>query len=144
MKNKPPIEIPASARAFVKVRDRDECIACCVGLNGRGHWHHRRSRSVRDDLTHSPANGILLCATDHSRVHADPVWARSQGYIVSRYSSPLDVPVMHKGSWVWLNGGSIFTPATMRGGNTIDCVVERDDSALESSTAGVATVTPLN
>ena len=76
--------IPDLARALVKARARLHCERC--GMSAvRGHWHHRRSRAVRDTHTHCPCNGVWLCGTCHGWVHAHPFDARSGGWIVSRY-----------------------------------------------------------
>jgi hypothetical protein len=47
-------------------------------------WHHRRGRSVVDDHTHCPCNGVLLCSACHSWVHQHPTRAEAAGLIVSR------------------------------------------------------------
>jgi 5-methylcytosine-specific restriction protein A len=85
--------IPASSRHKVRIRDQGRCARC--GAPCDGQWHHRRSRSVRDLLTHSPANGLHLCATCHGWVHAHPFEARASGWIVSRYADPANEPVQH-------------------------------------------------
>jgi hypothetical protein len=84
--------IPQWSRTLVRHRDLDLCARC--GMLG-AHWHHRRSRSVRDELTHSPCNGLWLCAFDHAWVHANPREAREAGFIVSRHEDPRYVPVDH-------------------------------------------------
>ncbi len=58
-------------------------------------WHHRRSKSVRDTLTHSPCNGVWMCRTCHGWVHHNPTEAQVNGWIVSRYDDPREVPVTH-------------------------------------------------
>lgn len=89
-----PNAIPTASRIQVKVRDGGRCARCGV-LTEVGQWHHRRSRSVRDLLTHSAANGVWLCPTDHAWVHANPLLARQSGFIVSRYADPSEVPINH-------------------------------------------------
>jgi hypothetical protein len=86
--------IPTAARNKVKTRDQNRCARCGLGCN-QGQWHHRRSRSIRDDLTHSPANGVYLCVTCHKWVHEHPFEARATGFIISRYSDPTTEPVEH-------------------------------------------------
>lgn len=80
-------EIPKLSRAVVMKRADLRCERCGTGTNP-GHWHHRRSRSVKDDHTHCPCNGVLLCPTCHSQVHATPFSSRGEGFIVSRSSLP--------------------------------------------------------
>jgi hypothetical protein len=83
-------EIPTIQRAVVKVRDEGKCVRC----GGVGsEWHHRRSRSVRDEHQHCACNGVWLCRTCHAWAHAHPFEARRTGFIVSRHSTPVDHPV---------------------------------------------------
>lgn len=88
--------IPTRSRALVIARARDRCERCGV-LMTVGHWHHRRSRSVRDDHTHCPCNGVWLCRGDHEWVHAHPMEARQGGFILSRVTAipavePVETP----------------------------------------------------
>lgn len=85
-------EIPLSRRTQVLLRDKGRCVRC----NGRGtDWHHRRSRLVRDDHQHCTCVGVLLCRTCHSWVHANPMPARREGWIVSKFErQPWTVPVV--------------------------------------------------
>lgn len=77
--------IPTVQRSLVKVRDNWRCVRC----GGPGaEWHHRRSRSVRDEHQHCACNGVWLCTTCHRWVHANPFAARSTGFIVSRHGQP--------------------------------------------------------
>lgn len=76
--------IPTSSRKAVRERDRDRCVRC----GGAGSaWHHRRSRSVRDEHTHHPGNGVLLCKTCHDWVHGHPAAAMDDGLILSRHEA---------------------------------------------------------
>lgn len=86
-------DIPTRARVQVKARDQGRCARC--GVMCEGHWHHRRSRSVKDTKTHSPANGVYVCTFCHAWIHANPFEARGSGFIVSRYSDPLEEPIEH-------------------------------------------------
>lgn len=86
--------IPSLSRNLVVARDRSRCVRCGSPVRP-GEWHHRRSRSVRDELTHQPSNGILLCQVCHLWVHANPFEARGAGWIVSRYALPDQEPVRH-------------------------------------------------
>lgn len=91
--------IPGVSRALVRGRDRHHCIRC--GMRGVD-WHHRRTRSVRDEHTHCPCNGITLCGPGnnhgcHGWAHSNPAEAAEIGLIVSRHSLvlPREVPVQH-------------------------------------------------
>lgn len=86
-----PNHIPSARREQVKKRDGDRCVRC----RGKGaEWHHRRSRSVRDEHQHCSCNGVWLCNTCHRWAHAHPFDARRDGLIVSRHVSvPASQPV---------------------------------------------------
>lgn len=76
----------------VRVRDGWKCTRCGAP-SSEGAWHHRRSKSVRDSMTHASCNGVWLCHDDHRWVHAHPFEARALGFIVSRFKSPLETPI---------------------------------------------------
>lgn len=85
--------IPPAARAEVKGREMGRCLRCGAPAPN-GHWHHRRSRSRRDQHTHCPCNGVWLCGTCHEWVHQHPFEAKALGFIVSKYvDDPGVVPV---------------------------------------------------
>lgn len=96
-------EIPTQSRMLVMGRARAKCERC--GMHApNGHWHHRRSRSVHDDLTHTATNGVHLCVSCHTWVHAHPFEARRDGFIVSRYSDPSQEPFLHSSlGWVFIH-----------------------------------------
>jgi 5-methylcytosine-specific restriction enzyme A len=86
-------EIPPSSRLTVINRAHDRCERCGVPAPNH-HWHHRRSRSVKDRHTHCPCNGVNLCTTCHVWVHQNPFEARRYGWIISRHvEDPGTVPV---------------------------------------------------
>lgn len=93
------------SRLLVRTRDFSRCVRCKTPLaSGAGEWHHRRSRSVRDECQHASCNGILLCGTCHAWVHAHPFAARAKGWIVSRFAKPCEVPVFaEQHGWVLLD-----------------------------------------
>lgn len=85
-------QIPDKARTTVKQRAHHRCERCgCPAPNGA--WHHRRGRSVKDDHTHCPCNGVWLCNVCHVDVHAHPAQAHHTGFLVSRHiEDPGSVP----------------------------------------------------
>jgi hypothetical protein len=100
-----PNPIPQWRREQVQDRDNGRCVRC----GGRGsEWHHRRGRRVRDQHTHCSCNGVMLCRTCHSWVHANPLMAMPKGYIVSRYiQDPSCIPVVIVNSpWLLDHEGS--------------------------------------
>lgn len=92
--------IPRQSRLDVAERDGGRCIRCHATRHL--HWHHRRSRRVRDEYTHQPCNGILLCSTCHAWVHAHPTESRERGYILPFTATPPKHPVMTL-QWGWVN-----------------------------------------
>lgn len=118
-------DIPAYNRTAVKVREGMRCLRC----GGAGtDWHHRRTRSVKDEHQHCQCNGILLCRTCHSWVHGHPFQARRFGWIVSRHTErPAETPILlRSGDWVTLSCTSLdYTAATDP---------EEDDDQLGPST----------
>lgn len=92
--------IPTTSRVLVKARDGGRCVRC--GSGNSPHWHHRRSRRVRDEHTHSPSNGVLLCGTCHTWVHGHPTAAMELGYILpATVTKPWLHQVMHV-QWGWV------------------------------------------
>lgn len=100
--------IPARSRGLVVARERYLCARC--GLRG-SQWHHRRSRAVVDEHVHCPCNGVWLCLDCHAWCHHEPFLARADGFVVSRYASPLDRPMQTVYGLVSLDctGGFTFT-----------------------------------
>lgn len=103
--------IPKKSRNLVVARDKSRCVRCAAPA-AKGEWHHRRSRSIRDAHTHSPANGIHLCTLCHKWVHDNPFEARASGFIVSRFANPVLEPVRHAlYGWVYLDEDGTFREA---------------------------------
>lgn len=106
------------SRVLVRARDEHRCVVC--GMRGLD-WHHRRTKSVHDEHTHCPCNGITLCGPgnnhgDHGWVHGNPFEARAQGLIISRHETrmPFEVPVfIHPaGGWVLLTCEGQMLPSS--------------------------------
>lgn len=90
--------IPPESREAVEKRDGYRCVRCA----GKGsEWHHRRSRRVRDEYTHSPSNGVLLCSVCHRWAHANPVKAMRVGIILTQWEpDPESAPVRTWRGWM--------------------------------------------
>lgn len=91
--------IPTASREALDRRDHRQCVRCG---SPRHHWHHRRTRSVRDEHTHHPGNGVSLCTTCHDWCHHNPGEAMALGLIVSRHEdNPCTLGFqMYYGGWV--------------------------------------------
>ena len=94
-------EIPTKSRQQVKARDMETCLMC--GMSGNA-WHHRRRRAVKSGhFQHCACNGVLLCSTDHAWVHAHPVEAMANGFILSTITkNPHEHPVRTFAGWFTL------------------------------------------
>lgn len=106
-----PNSIPSLSRAALDARDGGVCCVCGSG-NG-AHWHHRRSRRVRDAHTHCACVGLTLCRTCHTMVHSKPVWAYARGLLMSVHiTEPWTIPVLTYAGWVTMtcDGQDHHTP----------------------------------
>lgn len=84
---------------LVDVRDEGRCVRCGVNLHGRMFSrHHRKLRRHGD---HSPANLILLCGSGttgcHGWVHANPLKAYQDGWMLKSWQKPEEEPVLYSG-----------------------------------------------
>jgi hypothetical protein len=90
-------------------RSGGRCDWCGSQLRNDAARHHRlRRRDGGDRL----ANLVLLHTSCHRWVHANPVLARGNGFIVRTGADPADVPLYrgyHKG-WVKLDDDGSATP----------------------------------
>lgn len=100
-------QFSTKTRGLIDVRDASLCVSC----SGRGleKHHRRRRRENGDGKAHTPANGALFCGWGnhtgcHGRVHSNPQWARSKGYIVATGVDPATVPLWHfSRGWILLD-----------------------------------------
>lgn len=104
--------IPEWSRRTVRERSMGRCERCGSPA-AFGHWHHRRTRSVRDAHTHCPCNGIWLCTTCHRDVHSHPVRSQGEGTIVSSFEQDPGTVVVNTPWGIRLHGcdGSITYPS---------------------------------
>lgn len=91
--------IPKRSRELVGQRDRWRCARCGIP-SPCGHWHHRRSRSVRDEHVNCPCNGVWLDPVCHAWAHSNVVLSRAEGFVVSRsVADPSTVPFHTPAGW---------------------------------------------
>jgi 5-methylcytosine-specific restriction protein A len=106
--------IPTKAREVVMAREQGGCLRC----SGPGaEWAHRRTRSVHDEHTMCPCNGVRLCTTCHQWCHHNPTAAVREGFMVSRHvAEPGIIPVESWYGTIWLHcdGGIDFTEESWR------------------------------
>lgn len=93
----------------MKGRELGQCLRCGSPAPN-GDWHHRRGKSVKDEHTHCPCNGVWLCRTCHSDVHLHPFNSRTDGFIVSRaVADPGTAPVKSHFGTLLMNCDGSFT-----------------------------------
>jgi 5-methylcytosine-specific restriction enzyme A len=81
-------------RITVFERDGNKCLRC---LGDATVVHHRRVKGMggsRSPQTHGLANLISLCSPCHEHIHANPAESYELGFLVSKFNTPSDVPVM--------------------------------------------------
>lgn len=111
------LRIPDKARELVRERDHGQCVRCGCPAED---WHHRRSRRRKDEHTHCPCNGILLCGKGnldgcHGYVHARALVVRPEGLIIrAAVDFPSRVPFKMRGG-LWMmpdcDGGGVTVEA---------------------------------
>jgi hypothetical protein len=76
-------------------------------MRGTEIQHRKRRR----EGGHGMANLIRVCSTcHHKRIHANPAWAKENGYTVSSYANPEDVPLLRfDGAWMRLTDDGRMT-----------------------------------
>lgn len=86
------------------MRAHQQCERCGAKPRGHLHWHHRRSRRVIDEHTHSVQNGVLLCQSCHTWAHGpERFTARREGFSVSQWEgNPGSIPIKTRHGWVTL------------------------------------------
>lgn len=95
------------ARELVAARSGGSCEGC--GRPGPIDWSHRVARSQGGPW--SASNGLALCRPDHEWAHANPVEARSVGWMLRRHEDPATAPaLLHGVGWVLLGDDGSVTP----------------------------------
>ena len=102
-----------SVRETVRERAGTRCELCGTTCH-IGHYHHRRPRGMggtRREESGQPSNCLLL----HPRCHADVESSReraiSNGWLVSSFIEPAEVPVKLWHGLVYLKDDGSFVPA---------------------------------
>lgn len=95
--------IPTKAREVVRERQDGLCARCG---NQFTEIHHRQRRR---EGKHGYANLVGLCGTDHRFVHANPKWARDNGYIISVHIQDIALTpiITYAGTMFFEDDGSI-------------------------------------
>lgn len=91
-------------RAIVVERSQRYCERC--GWNLGTDAHHRRPRAAggtKRPETNQPSNALWLCAPCHREVESNRRRALEHGWLVRQHQEPLQVPVLYRGTKVWLD-----------------------------------------
>lgn len=78
----------------VYTRSGGHCEVMHIGCHlSAVHYHHRRPRGMGGHGLHSVANCLHVCRPCHERVHSMPNWSKENGFLVSQFADPAEVPV---------------------------------------------------
>jgi 5-methylcytosine-specific restriction protein A len=91
-------------RAVIQQRSQGFCER--DGWNLATEIHHRRCRgmgSTKREATNQPSNGLHLCNACHRFIESHRREALEQGWLVRQHDEPLDVPVLYRGTVVYLD-----------------------------------------
>lgn len=56
---------------------------------------------TRDPAINNPSNLLHLCSACHMAVEVDRAQAKEQGHLVPNYGTPVSVPLLRRGRWVY-------------------------------------------
>lgn len=90
-------------RELVFQRDMWRCIICGREVGAMpASIHHRKPRGMggtKDPSVNKPSNLIVLCGTGttgcHGRVEGDRAHAREEGWLISQWADPVEVPIRY-------------------------------------------------
>lgn len=106
--------IEARASDLPDGRSRCEVIASCsYGL--KTQFHHRRPRGMggsRRSDTNLAANGLAVCDACHAYIESERDVARENGWLVRQTRDPIDVVVLRRGVWVFLDNNGDYREAS--------------------------------
>ncbi len=92
------------ARAVIIQRGDRVCEVCGLRLGTQAH--HRRARgmgSTKRPEYNQPANGLWTCNDCHARIESQRSEALTYGWLVRQTDDPAQVPVLYRGTWVYLD-----------------------------------------
>lgn len=94
----------SQVRAVIHERSDRWCERC----GGERGWelHHRRPRGAggsRRPETNEASNGLNLCGACHRRIESNRTEAYEHGWLVHQTDDPREVPVLYRGTLVYLD-----------------------------------------
>ena len=104
---------------MIEARSDCQCevwVRCVAGLMEAKH--HRRVKGIggsRMPETQAASNGISVCNACHRFIHEHPVWATENGFLVSQWRMPVEMPVLWRcDQWRLLDDFGGLNAATAR------------------------------
>lgn len=91
-------------RAIIVERAQSYCEGC--GWNLGVEAHHRRPRGAggsKRTSTNQPSNALWLCRPCHGYAEYHRTEAREKGWLVRQHHEPRDIPVLYRGTSVYLD-----------------------------------------
>lgn len=95
-----------SSRVRAVIIERSDGWCECCGLKRGAEVHHRRARgmgSTKRPETNQPSNGLFLCPECHRRAESHRTSALAFGWLVPQHRDPRDIPVLYRGTPVFLD-----------------------------------------
>lgn len=93
-------------------RCKGRCECCGELLRGRAERSHRVRREAGGDRL---SNLCLVLPEHHQKFHANPAWAKAEGFQCFAIDDPLNQPVHYQGKrWVLLDDEGGMTPCDPR------------------------------
>lgn len=104
---------PKPVRDLIATRCQSVCERC--GVSASVQLHHRRPRGMGGSTapdTNTASNALALCVACHNDIESQRDEALRMGWLVRQHVKPLDIPVLRRGEWVWLedNGQTVSVP----------------------------------
>lgn len=95
-----------SSQVRAVIIERSDGWCECCGLKRGAEVHHRRARgmgSTKRPETNEPSNGLWLCGDDHRHIESHRAEAIENGWLVPQHQDPRDIPVLYRGTPVFLD-----------------------------------------
>lgn len=93
-----------TVRGIIVVRADRICEVC--GLHLGTDAHHRRPRGMGGTKrveTNQPSAALWVCRDCHQRIEEHRTEALTYGWLVRQTDDPADIPVLYRGTWVYLD-----------------------------------------
>lgn len=102
---------PNHVRQLIRQRSNDMCERC--GQKYGTEVHHRRPRGMggtKQADTNVASNALHLCGLCHKIVEQSRDQAINNGWLVKQNHNPIDIPVLYRGAWMYLDDDGNMQP----------------------------------